>query len=405
MCKRMVRSSIFLVISIILLWVTAISADAASNDWLHIVESGQSLWIISNEYNVTIEDILAINDIRDANDIWTGQQIKVPVVNHRVHVVKSGDTLWKIANHYEVSMQNIITINKIDPEKHLDIGQQLLIPTAEKAQIEEEPKSDVKIHTVVSGDSVWKVSVQYDVSIQSILTANDLSETSIIYVGQQLIIPDKQVQEQEKAPSEDMQSNAPYVTYTTHTVQAGDNVWDLSIQYGIPMTELLAENNISRDTVLYIGQTLKIPVHHIPVMETPGEKYGELLDWWTQAQYVFPIDAEAKVIDFETGRSFNVVRSYGAFHADCEPLTAQDAQVMYEIWGNQLSWQARAAILEYNGRRIAASVSNMPHDIQSIYDNNFNGHFDIHFLNSTRHKDNQVSEHHQKQVRIAAGMD
>ena len=71
-----------------------------------------------------------------------------------------------------------------------------------------------------------------------------------------------------------------------------------------------------------------------------------------------------KVTDFKTGRSYNVVRSYGAFHADCEPLTSRDAQIMYEIWGNTWSWVPRASIVEYNGRKIAASVTNMPHDIE-----------------------------------------
>ncbi|MCR3921635.1 MAG: hypothetical protein NUK65_03840 [Firmicutes bacterium] len=42
-----------------------------------------------------------------------------------------------------------------------------------------------------------------------------------------------------------------------------------------------------------------------------------------------------------------------------------------------------AVIVEVNGRQIAASASTMPHDIQSITDNGFEGHFDIHFLNST----------------------
>jgi hypothetical protein len=142
----------------------------------------------------------------------------------------------------------------------------------------------------------------------------------------------------------------------------------------------------------------------VPILTTPGIKYGEYLDWWTGAQYVFPIKAIAKVTDFDSGKSYTVIRSYGAFHADCEPLTAQDAAIMYEIWGKTWSWIPRASIVEVNGRRIAASVTNMPHNIQEIKDNNFNGHFDIHFLNSTRHSDGLISDPHQEQVRISAGL-
>jgi len=49
-------------------------------------------------------------------------------------------------------------------------------------------------------------------------------------------------------------------------------------------------------------------------------------------------------------------------------------------------------------------MASMPHDISYINDNNFNGHFDIHFKNSTRHSDGKTSDAHQRQVAIAAGV-
>ena len=39
-------------------------------------------------------------------------------------------------------------------------------------------------------------------------------------------------------------------------------------------------------------------MHHVPIKATPGEKYGELLDWWTEAQYVVPRGATFEVVDF-----------------------------------------------------------------------------------------------------------
>lgn len=58
-----------------------------------------------------------------------------------------------------------------------------------------------------------------------------------------------------------------------------------------------------------------------------------------------------------------------------------------EVWGGEYSWKERAVIVEVDGRKIAASMASMPHDVSYIKDNNFNGHFDLHFKNSTRHKD------------------
>jgi hypothetical protein len=140
-----------------------------------------------------------------------------------------------------------------------------------------------------------------------------------------------------------------------------------------------------------------------PKKSTPGPQYGELLDWWTEVQYIWPIGVQARVIDLATGKSFNIRRSYGAFHADVEPLSTADSAKMKEIWGGW-SWTTRPVIVEVNGRRIAASSHAMPHSIQTITDNGFDGHFCIHFLNSTRHKDNQMQADHQKNIRTAAGL-
>ena len=245
------------------------------------------------------------------------------------------------------------------------------------------------IHTVKPGDTLWKLS-QYDgVSMKDIASANGITLNSIIYVNQKLKIPFPQ----------------PIVKYTEYTVQKGDTAWNVSLKFGISMSELLSVNKLTEQSVLNIGQKLTIPVHIVPKVPVVGPKYGEYLDWWTQAQYVFPIGAIAKVIDFDTGKSFYIKRSFGASHADNEPLTAQDAKAMYEIWGNKWSWEPRAVIVEVNGRRIAASATNMPHSIETIgAENKFDGHFDIHFLNSRTHAADKINPLHQAMVKKAAGI-
>jgi hypothetical protein len=97
-------------------------------------------------------------------------------------------------------------------------------------------------------------------------------------------------------------------------------------------------------------------------------------------------------------------RTIGANHADCEPLTKYDAQIMKEVWGGYYSWNSRPIIVMVDGRRIAASAASMPHSIEYIKDNNFNGHMDIHFANSTRHKDGEIDYKHQENIKISAGL-
>lgn len=209
--------------------------------------------------------------------------------------------------------------------------------------------------------------------------------------------------EKRTTPADVPQMEQATVTYITHIVVKGDTLWNIGLQYGVQKEELFKLNNMGEHTPLTIGMSVTVPVYNIPVKTTAGPQYGELLDWWNEAQYVWPMGQDARVVDFYTGKSFMVRRSFGANHADVEPLTAQDTRIMKEIWGEQWSWNTRPVILEVGGRRLAASANGMPHSISNIKNNDFNGHFCIHFLNSTRHVDGKQQADHQSNVRIAAG--
>ncbi|WP_188208244.1 S-layer homology domain-containing protein [Alkalibacillus aidingensis] len=271
----------------------------------------------------------------------------------------------------------------VGPKTHDKIKEEVA-----KSFEEQQPPAQVgpTTYVVQSGDTLSGIAQRFNLSVNQLKSYNDLTSDTI-RVGQTLYLTER--------------TNT--VTYTTHTVQSGDNIWNISIQYGIPQAELLKVNNLTTSSVLKVGQSLKIPVHHIPVQERVSERRGEYLDWWTEAQYLYSIGKTATVTDFQTGKTFKMKRTVGANHADVEPLTARDTEIIREIWGG-FSWTERAVIVEVDGRKIAASMSAMPHDVQYITDNNFPGHTDIHFKNSTRHKDGAISPAHQSQIRIAAGV-
>lgn len=305
------------------------------------------------------------------------------------HKVVAGDTLWKIAQQYKVSLNNIYEANpKYKSNSNIYVGDIIQIPTS---------GSNVTRYTVQKNDTPWIISNKFGVNLNELLKVNNLTNGQHIYPGQSLIIPNT------SSNSGSNSSSTTSVTFKNHTVVRGDDMWKISIQYGVPYNELLKLNKISESHVLNIGDIIKIPVYNVPIKPTPGPQYGELLDWWTEAQYVVPIGKVFKVVDFYTGKSWTMKRTIGANHSDTEPLTAKDAAIMKEVWGGTYSWSTRPVIIEVDNRRIAASASSMPHDIQYITNNNFNGHSDIHFYNSTRHKDGLKDAAHQNNVLIAAG--
>lgn len=303
-----------------------------------------------------------------------------------IHIVKSGDTLWKISQTYQTSLENIYQLNPQHRNaNYIEVGQVIKVPVKNQT------------YTVVANDTPWLISNRLGVDLNQLLALNNLKSGQLIYVGQALQIP----LGNQNPITTPVTGNRK--TFTTHTVVRGDDLWKISIQYGIPFTELLSVNGLKENHIIKIGDKLTIPVYQIGVKSTPGAQFGELLDWWTEAQYVIPIGKVFTIVDFQTGKRWNAKRTVGANHADVEPLTANDAAIMKQVWGGTYSWVTRPVIVEVDNRRIAASASSLPHDIQYITNNNFNGHFDLYFSNSTRHVDGKPDLKHQSNVLKAAG--
>lgn len=367
----------------------------------YTVKSGDSLSVIARDLGTTVSQLRTINNLT-TDTLQVGQKLKVGAeINHEEtltsdrpseYTVASGDTLSGIGKRFGVAVDEIKQINNLSND-FIRVGQVLKL----------EALPQVQEYTVKSGDSLSVIAQDFNTTVESLkrlnhLTSNTIRVGQVLQVQTSASMQDNEGQEVNKPP---ITENT--VSYTTHTVVSGDNIWNLSVQYGIPDKELLAVNNLTRSSVLKIGQELTIPVHEIAVQSTVSERHGEYLDWWTEAQYVFPIGTTAKVIDFITGESFNVKRTIGANHADVETLTQNDTNIARSIWGG-FSWNIRSVIVEVNGRRLAASMSLFPHDVQYIHDNGMNGHVDIHFKNSTRHVDGAINQRHQELVREAAGV-
>ncbi|MFC4808204.1 hypothetical protein [Paenibacillus sp. GCM10023250] len=133
-----------------------------------------------------------------------------------------------------------------------------------------------------------------------------------------------------------------------------------------------------------------------------GSYYGLLLPW-DEAQSRIPMASTFALTDVETGKTFRVQRRAGSSHADVQPLTRGDTEIMKDIYGGKWSWKRRAVLVGTGDTVLAASMHGMPHGGDGIPDNGFSGHFCVHFLGSTTHKSRSVDPEHQLMVYKAAG--
>ncbi|MBS4208369.1 hypothetical protein [Bacillus sp. FJAT-50079] len=127
----------------------------------------------------------------------------------------------------------------------------------------------------------------------------------------------------------------------------------------------------------------------------------DLLDW-EEVNEILPKYSKFTVLDVKTGKRFEVQRRAGSSHADVQPLTAKDTEIMKEIYGGEWSWKRRAIIVIHGDQWIAASMNGMPHGAGTL-DNNFRGHFCIHFNGSKTHRKNAMDESHKLMILKAAG--
>lgn len=97
-----------------------------------------------------------------------------------IYTVKSGDTLYNIARTYGTTVNELVNLNGLTRPNDLVIGQNLFIPS----------NSESSTHTVVSGDTMYKIAMQYNVSLNDLIRANpQITNPNIIQIGQVINIP------------------------------------------------------------------------------------------------------------------------------------------------------------------------------------------------------------------------
>ena len=159
-------------------------------NWIsHIVEPGDSLWKLAKKYDTEVEIIKKINylesdllSIRDTLLIPLSSSKSNNFIPYEMHIVSEGDTLWSISNKYNIDIQDITRMNSLNKNSILKLGQQLTIGN-KNIHRNIESKRRTILYSVKQGDNLYKISDIFDVSVESIKEINEF-ETSDLIPGQ-----------------------------------------------------------------------------------------------------------------------------------------------------------------------------------------------------------------------------
>ncbi|WP_406621588.1 LysM peptidoglycan-binding domain-containing protein [Bacillus atrophaeus] len=98
--------------------------------------------------------------------------------------VKKGDTLWGLSKKYGTSINSIKSENKLKSDI-IYIGQTLSVNGKSSSTSSSSSSSSSSTYKVVSGDSLWKISKKYSMTINELKKLNGL-KTDLIRIGQVL---------------------------------------------------------------------------------------------------------------------------------------------------------------------------------------------------------------------------
>lgn len=115
-------------------WREETTGETVENTY--VVRSGDTLWGISRRFQVDLKDLAAANGIQ--GDLIKPGQVLVlssqAQARGMTHRVARGETLWSLASRYQVSVEQLMVVNQIqDPDSIWD-GQDLIIAVTDQVQ-------------------------------------------------------------------------------------------------------------------------------------------------------------------------------------------------------------------------------------------------------------------------------
>lgn len=217
---------------------TVASQSPSATRTRYEVRRGDTLWKISQRHGISLQDLCAWNGLKPSSPIHPGQVLNVcrspsseregkistsrslydsPVgpsaveqasnrispSPNEVHTVRRGDTLWRISQQHGISLQDLCAWNHLKPSSRIHPGQAILVRGPHQASTPasvtassgssrsfvaarasgEAPGREPLWHVVQAGETLWKISQKYGVTLSELSAWNDLEADAILVPG------------------------------------------------------------------------------------------------------------------------------------------------------------------------------------------------------------------------------
>ncbi len=243
------------------------------------IQAGDTLSALAQKYHTTVEAILELNPGLDPNSLQVARRVCIPggqpstcSSDSFAYILKSGDTIYALSQRYNVTVAAIQRLNPgINPDR-LQIGQTLCIPRTNpelEAEESSEPFAESEpealqpesagaaevppvcpagslLYTIKSGDTLHVLAQRHNTTMDAIARLNPSINPSNLQIGQRICLPGGQP------------SVCPPAT-NTYIIQAGDTIFGLAQRFNTSVESILRVNSNLNPNNLPVGQPLCIP--------------------------------------------------------------------------------------------------------------------------------------------------
>jgi len=228
----------------------------------HKVKQGESIESISKLYQVTPFDIIALNPDAKTNlapdiilIIPNTKKLDTPIeveqkklLNYKKHKVRRKETLYSISEKYNIEIEDIKKHNKHLYAEVLRKGDRIQIPVYEIVKITSKLENTLRTYKVQKSEGKWRVAYKFGISVIELEKLNpNLGEE--LQLGQEVIVPNI-------ANNEELEADENYGYYT---VQPKEGFLSIFRKTGLKQEELEALNEGLSESGLKIGMILRVP--------------------------------------------------------------------------------------------------------------------------------------------------
>lgn len=195
---------------------SALRPMAPSTPDTYKIVRGDTISAIAHRFNLDTNNLLRLNNLTATTIIYPGQTIKLtgtapkpaqsapapaapaPASGATTYTVVPGDTLSAIAAKHGVPLSSIFTWNNLSASSIIYPGQKIKVSGSAAAPSPSAPApaapaapalANTGSYTIKAGDTLSAIASRLGVSLSALMSANNVTATTIIYPGQKLTVP------------------------------------------------------------------------------------------------------------------------------------------------------------------------------------------------------------------------